>query len=259
MTTTLKVLLGILIIIGIAWGAASFSQGRASKAFLELQADLGKAKAEALMAAKARDGWQAKAVASAGQAQVAVAQAAQAQAQAASALQRAKAAEAKLAALRPQPAATVAPKAPLAEPQLAEAFAATGFPPTLLAGPVPLGFTLDQAQPMLGLIQDGQAYPAALERIGLMDQDTAALHQEVDGLQTALTDQVQATGLEHEALTQSQSAEAAAVAQVADVQQEVADSKGQTSAVQTELKAQKFKTWLAGPAGVILGVLLHLL
>jgi hypothetical protein len=102
-----------------------------------------------------------------------------------------KVAKAKLAALPPTHPPTALPSVPADQQTLATAFAAEGFPP-ILAGPN-LAWPLDLSRPMYALVKDGKEYPAAIEKIGALEevaQDLAVAKEDqtrrADALESAL-------------------------------------------------------------------------
>lgn len=248
--------LGVVGVLGIVWAVNTVAQGRNAQEMHKLQAQVQALQAEKDTAAKA----QAEADAQCRAAKEASAQAhdeaVQADARARAKGARVAELEATLAAMGTQAPATRPEDLPGTTRELAAAFGAQGFPPTVLPEPASLAFTPLQSQPLLALVVDGKAYPGALERIGVLQQDVAALHEQQEATQQARQKEGKALDDQKAATAHAEAAEAAAGAQlVACEGQRVIEKKE----AEVQRKDEARKGWIKGGLGLGLGILLGLL
>ena len=157
---------------------------------------------------------EAKAVAAYQERDAAKAQADAFRGQAEAALAQSHAKDVTLAKLQAQIAAMGA-QAPVVAPDtlpqdpklLAAAFTKEGFQPSLVGKM--MGWPVETARPMLGLIQDGKQYPSALARIDAMGQENTILLGQKADLTTAVVEQTKRGDALDTALVASKQGEAA--------------------------------------------------
>jgi DNA repair exonuclease SbcCD ATPase subunit len=165
-----------------------------------------------------------------------------------------KAAQAKMAALKPQPGQTDVTTLPTDEGNLAADYKQAGFPPLIQDGS--LGFTISVAQPMLGVVLDGLQYPLALQRIQALGEEVTIQAAQKVQLQAAVEDKTQEAAAQAQATQKMTAAEQDCEKQVTLLQGAVQDDKVAIKGLGTELKAEKVKKWTWGGVGVAVGWLL---
>jgi hypothetical protein len=162
----------------------------------------------------------------------------------------------KLAGLRPQPGRTDPAKIPADQGNLAASYATAGFKPFLIQDGS-LGFPLNEARPMLAVIQDGLQYPLALERIEDLTGVSAIQAAQVVQLKAAVEDKTQEALAQAQATAQMTAAEKDCEAQVTLLQGAVADDKTIIRGQAVELKSEIVKKWTWGGVGVVAGWLIR--
>ena len=167
-----------------------------------------------------------------------------------------KAAQGKLAALPQQKPVSAPASIPAEQAPLAAAYSVVGFPATILVGGG-LGFPISEARPMLGLIEDGQAYPAALERIDDLNAVSSILVEQKTGLQAAVDARTQEAAAQAQATQAAQQGEAACEQEVKSLQGAVADQQAVVAATDKLVTAEKHKKFWWGAGGVAAGVIGH--
>ena len=256
MSLIYKILLAITLVAGISWAEIHFTRAAAQEEIQQAQM------ATAVALSKAQAAEQAKVEADK-QTKVAVQKAAQWQGVAVQALDRVaalekglKAAQGKLAALAPPKPVTASTSIPAEQAPLAVAYTGVGFPATLLPDGA-LGFPIVEARPMLALIEDGQSYPAALERIGILNDETSILVEQKTGLQAAVDAKTQESAAQAQATQAAQQGDAACEQEVKALQGAVADQQAVVAATDKLVTVEKHKKFWWGAGGVAAGVIGH--
>jgi sensor c-di-GMP phosphodiesterase-like protein len=252
MTTIAKILLAIGVLAGACYACIYFTEASASKQvqIAKTAAAVATAKAEeAEKTMKEKDGqvkdlqdqvseWHNKALA--------------AMAEVAAKEKDLQATQAKLAAMGSQKPVTNPTTIPAEQKPLAASYTVAGYPPTLLQDGG-LGFNLEQARPMLGLIQDGLAYPSALTRISLMENEVSTLSEQKQGLQTVVEDKTQEAATQAQATKTAQEAEDACKTALEDTQSANSAQATVIAGEEKMIKAERHKKYFWGGAGIAIG------
>ena len=252
MTTLMKVLIALAVVAGVSYACISLTQASDAKVIQEAQQKEAAAEAQAAELAKERDTLKAQADALADKANEWQEKAVAATNQAAALDKQVAAAQAKLAKLpATKPAVDVA-SLPADQVGLIADYKQAGF----AADPLQnggLGFGIGDARSMMALIQDGQAYPAAVEKIqDFTDQNTIMAAETVQ-LKAANEAQAQEGNTLRQENTARAQAEQKCEEQVAALQGAVADEKTVVQAQASQIHGEKAKKWFWGGAGVVIG------
>ncbi len=162
--------------------------------------------------------------------------------------------QAKLKAMGPQAPAADPGTLPVEPQALAAAYANEGFPPTLVG--TTLGWPVVPAREMLGLVQDGKQYPAALVRIDTMGQEITLHEAKETDLAGAVSQQTARGEALDTALADAKQGEVDCEGVVA--QKDIVIAAEQEE-VKDEAKKGFWHTTLGAGIGIVVGVLLHLL
>lgn len=262
LSLAMKIVIGIVILWAVAFGATRCAESGRSEERAVLEAKIKEANARAVAADERNAKLLKDAAASANKAAEWEKQAKGHEATANGLRKKLKAAEAYIASLGPLAPPTDVGTTPTTTTALAASFANEGLPPIPFIPTIQgadLGFSVTVARPMLALVQDGKAYPKALEKVTALEDAQAIADQHITEVEAALQDRTNQAEEATTAYHQAVDANSACKEEV----RALTDARDAEHAAKVisdkQVRTEKVKKVLWGGAGVGIGWLLKAL